>query len=751
MYPIRNFNSSTIISFNEQQERRSIIEQAHLLISDESNESRKSIVNILLITLPEERESLINDALKLVTTDTSDEDKEELLIILSNISQQERRAIIEETGRLGIEDNDIKSLIFQILYQIPPEERKSLIDDARRLIIDNVSDEVIDLYKPLIVNKLCKLVKEERKIIIDQMILLFKGDKSGQSINRIFNSIIDLPLEDRSLFIAQALHVITDKMPASDREIIIDLLRQIPVDEIEFLTTQALRLITDTMSSLERKRIIERLSQVPVDEMDSLTTQVLRLITDTMSPLDRVRIINSLRQLPIDDLEFLTTQVLRLITNTMSSIDIIKLIDFLTGIPLEDMQFLITEALRLITNDMTPQNREDVISYLVSLSENQREFFIMQVLHLSTEDITGEDRVEIISSIYDRFHTYKFVTNSNEIIHNPMKVIVSLYETLQRSYIGLLPSYIEYTNSEGVDDGGLTRSFVAALTECFCNPDYGFVTNSEKGVIPITGGNGSSPLSIRDQEKCFKILGRFFSSAIQEYKSIVLGQYFHPIVFEMIFNLTTEDLANYHSSSVFDKMLKIFIIKELNAPQEFVQAVIQDNITDELREIYYIDSKEEYIKEYNFDKKIEAILIIAKSMYDSLLNKVEWGPLKGDSVEVLRDKIQGILSRDKIKNALQIDEMDEVDETSFEYIKKWITGTNSEMLEKFIDAISGMKTLNSTTKLNIAGVNGLNKLPQFHTCLFRMDLSQYSSYEAFKEKLEISLDHCMLDSGFQMA
>ncbi|MGL4348173.1 MAG: hypothetical protein ACRCSV_01765 [Chlamydiales bacterium] len=716
MYPIRNFNFSTIINFNEQQERRAIIEQAHLLISDESNESRKSIVNILLKTLPEERESLINDALKLVTADTEDEDKEELLIILSNICQEERREIIEETCRLGIEDNDTKSLIFEILSHISQEERKSLIDDVRRLIIDDVSDEVIDLYKPLIVNKLCKIGKEERKTVIDEMILLFKNDKSAQSINRIFNSIIGLPLEARSLLIAQALHVITDTMPASDREILIDFLSLIPVDEIEFLTTQALRLITDTMSSLDRKRIMERLSQVPVNEMDSLTTQVLRLITDSMS-----------------------------------SRDIIHLIDFLTTIPLEDMQFLITEALRLITNDMTPQNREDVISYLVSLSENQREFFIMQVLHLSTEDITGENRVRIISSIYDTFDKYKFVTNSNEIIHNPMTVIVSLYDTLQRSYIGLLPSYIEYTNSQGVDDGGLTRSFVAALTESFCNPDYGFVTNSEKGVIPITGVNGSSPLSIRDKEKCFKIIGRFFSSAIQEYKSIVLGQYFHPIVFEMIFNLTAEDLANYHSSSVFNKMLKILIIKELNAPEEFAEAVIQDKITDEIKEIYCIDSKEECIKEYNFDKKIEAILIIAKSMYDSLLNKVEWGPLKGDSVEVLRDKIQGILSRDRVKNALQIDEMDEVDETSFEYIKKWITGTNSEMLEKFIDAISGMKTLNSTTKLNIAGLNGLNKLPQFHTCFFRIDLSQYSSYEAFKEKLEISLDYCMLDSGFQMA
>lgn len=45
---------------------------------------------------------------------------------------------------------------------------------------------------------------------------------------------------------------------------------------------------------------------------------------------------------------------------------------------------------------------------------------------------------------------------------NSIKVIIKLFDMLNRNKISLLPLSIKYTNSERIDEGGLTCSFISA-------------------------------------------------------------------------------------------------------------------------------------------------------------------------------------------------------------------------------------------------------------------------------------------------
>lgn len=238
-------------------------------------------------------------------------------------------------------------------------------------------------------------------------------------------------------------------------------------------------------------------------------------------------------------------------------------------------------------------------------------------------------------------------------------------------------------------------------------------------------------------------MGRFFSAAIQEYQSVVIGRHFDPIVFEMIFNLNKDDFKEENFSKTVDKLMAIYLEKNLNLKKKEVKNVLEDNLSEEFKDIYCVDSKDALIKSYEIDKKIEATLIIAKSLYGSLNNPSDWDPLKGDSFDIFHEKIEGVLSNKVIANAFRSN--GSADIRSFQYIKYWSQNASPELLKKFVKAISGTTMLPPDTEFNLINFgNEVNQLPKFHTCDFAIELLKDSSYEPFKEKLELSLTYFVL-------
>ncbi|MGL4348174.1 MAG: hypothetical protein ACRCSV_01770 [Chlamydiales bacterium] len=490
----------------------------------------------------------------------------------------------------------------------------------------------------------------------------------------------------------------------------------------------------------------------PLLDHELLVQQAHRLTTTAMHSEDQALIISKLALLFPEDRKDLITQVLPVITDTMSVQDRMFLINRLSFMRQDERELLIRQALTLLSDSMSDQDRIFIINKLSFMSACERDLVVMQALRLIKDDMSAKDRRAIIEGKILLLHRkYRFRISSHEIIENPIKILLDIFETFVRNPIQISLYSIEYIDAQTIDDGGLMRSFVAKLTESFCNAKYSLVTETELGVIPTLNNTESFLLSLEDQEKCFKTIGRFFSTALQQYNFIVLGQNFHPIVFEMIFSLTVEDLAKLDSQEVFDKMFLVWLLQERNIDERMGKNIVKDKITKEVRDIYCINSKAEFIKMYRLEEKIKAILILTRSIYDSLSNKGEWETLKGNSATTLREKIQGTISKEDVIKVLSLDDLDKVKETSVQYIKKWVTETSTERLIELVEAISGIKTLSRTTKLNVSGVKGMDKLPVFYMCFSRIELSEYTSYKIFKERLEVSLDHCLIGSGFQMA
>lgn len=746
MYPIRSYTS-----FNNIDHSDWLVRQARrLMTNDMSEEDERQIISALVAHPLERIEFLVNQTLRFCIVGNYNT----LIVdILSNTPPQEVELLVNQSLRLvSLARNDIsdegRAVIIGVLHRLLPQERELLIDQAGRLITNDMND----LTVALLISMLSKIPQEERPSLINQALCLITVDTSGQDKIDIISILSKISEEDREFLLNQIFCLITMDTSGKDRTNIFYILSNLSQEDREILIQELLFLITIDMSGQDRVDLIYILSRISQEQRELLMNQARRLMDQDTPGKNRADIIRALFPIPQEEMKLLVDQALFLMAGDRSGDYTPDIIRILSNISQDRREFFLEQACRLLTDDISAQDKLEMIYMLSFIPIENIEFVITQILtFMNNSSIGNEDRVTLIREEMLRLFNKKFTVNSSELIENPVKVILTLFEMIEGLSIELLPSSIEYTDSMGIDEGGITRSFVSTLIESFCNQNHSLLINDELGVIPTLNTNGSSSLSLEDQEKIFKIIGRFFSAALQQYTSIVVGQHFHPIVFEMIFSLTKDELVNKDSSQIFDKLLKISMVKEFKMEEEVAENLIRNTITDELRDIYCIDSKEEFIKEYDLDKKIKATLIIAKSIYDSLLPEADWDTVKGNSSDALREKIQGIISRDTVKNALQIDEMDNANATSFEYIKKWITGTNSEMLQKFIEAISGMKTMPSTTQLNIAGMSGIDKLPQFHTCFFRMDVSQYSSYEAFKEKLELSLEYCFGSSGFQMA
>lgn len=654
-------------------------------------------------------------------------DRSKILDLLTHIPKNQRESFARNVSSLMAEEITIsdKKKILENIMMIPKQNRESVTKNLGRLISDTMSVkekiQIIHMLKNLSEEKIEYIAQQINRLIIDNTLV-----KDKDKIHLI-HCLTVCPLHKLELVAAQQDRLISDTMSFKDKVFIVHSLQYIWSYKMEGLVTEGVRLISNNMSAKDKMFILHSLQSVKTTNLSFLITQGLRLISDNMNAQERILLIHSLEPLRIQNLEFLTTQAMRLISPTMSAQERVSIVTTLDSLTLADIDAVVHEVLSQLSENTSS---EEIVSMIL---EESRNFDLRQL-----EFLFARVRQKKIST---------FSISTDELDENPIKVSVDLFDMLKKNSIQLLPSSIEFTDSSGIDSGGLTRAFVTKLIESFCNPKYCLIEETDLGAIPIISeDNNSSPLSFEDQKKCFSIMGKFFSGAIQKYKSLQIGEHFHPIVFEMIFNLNETDLFNKKLPEVLDKMLKIYMEKEFQWEEQIVKDFVDNNITKELRDIYYVNSKEEFIEDYRINKKINAILLIAKSMYDSLSDKNDWNILKGDSVDILKTNIVGALSKDTVINSFKHNP----DSILLEYITKWINETTPESIESFVQAITGMSTLFTNHELNIIHSNGSDRLPIFHTCGFSIELSDYSSYAMFKEKLELSLAHCFGASGFQI-
>lgn len=711
-----------------------IVTQSLRLISPTMSSFDKVSILTDLATIPnEDREMTIDQMCQLISDTMSDRDRRQMLRALISIPREGRDIVTQSIRLISPNMSSLDKIdIIRFVATIPPEDREVVIDQAYQLISDTMS--AIDRRE--ILATLVSIPRESREIVVTQVIRLLSDniDRSNPQfvtdMRHLLVSLNSIPTEDREIIVTQSLLIIPNSnMSIQEISTLISLLFNMTGENREIMVRQAQQLINHTTSS----------------NSDIIIEQSFRLIAhlpNTMSVFERISVLALINELPIEDRENFVEQAIRFVNTTSSD---------------ESTEVIIAQVYQLITDNMSTIQRIASLQMLTQVPSELRETFLVQfseemsiIRRLNPGEIPIDQdniiRIMVISSLVMQIKTV-FKVNSDEINENPIKVITNLFDMLNRNKMSLLPVAIKYTNSEGIDEGGITRSFITDLTNAFCKSDD-LVTKGELGVIPSMDKDSSS-LSIEDQKKCFKIMGRFFSAAMQKHRSIVVGKHFHPIVFEMIFSLNKDDFIEENFAKTFDKLLSIYLKKEFHLEEKEVKEILEDTISEEFKDIHYTDSKDDLIKSYEIDKKINATLIIAKSMYDSLKEPKDWDSLKGDSVDNFHEKIEGALSNNAVANAFRNN--GSADEMSFNYIKKWSQSANPELLQKLVKAISGSTMLTPDIEFKLINLgSGMNKLPVFHTCSFTVELSKYSSYEEFKEKLELSLTYCLEKSGFQM-
>lgn len=430
----------SLINSIPKDKQRTFFRQISPLLSKEMSLSDKNKIINSFKVIPIENREFIAQLDGLITDTMSVNEKISILTELKNFRLSKLKAIANQVNNLLLnsvfgssqkgfpKDSDRTRLVSELAI-LPTECIKDIDAQIKPLLSSNMSfTDGIFIVKEL--HTLLKNIREDvRDTVIDQILPLISNDMSAKD----------------KMHLISKLHHYLPKNPE--------------------LLIQGVHLISHTMSAQDRVLIINKLSLVPRENLESVITQALRLISDNMSGQDRVLIIDTLNLIPRENLESVITQTLRLISDTMSVQDIISIFDRLNSLRIVDMDSVVNQ----------------VVSRL-SVSTPSQE--IVRIISEESRNVDFREVGNIFSRINLTSKTTKFITSSDELNQDPIKVSLDLFEMLSNNSALLLPSSIRYTDSNGIDAGGLKRSFISQLIQSFCNPKYCLVKKTDLGAIP---------------------------------------------------------------------------------------------------------------------------------------------------------------------------------------------------------------------------------------------------------------------------
>lgn len=306
---------------------------------------------------------------------------------------------------------------------------------------------------------------------------------------------------------------------------------------------------------------------------------------------------------------------------------------------------------------------------------------------------------------------------------------------------------IHYFASPGIDEGGLSRQFVAQAVQGICTRSKNFqfekLHSKETGalsLIPINAFNPSAMMSKeevqggleQDKENYF-LLGRFFGLAIKN--DCPIGEVFNRKFFNTLFLFTDNDLdketfsARDYLASRKPQELMDFIreylteVDETKSMQELfknVESVLNadkfedvKSIAEELNEIWFDENLERALEEEklenvkkcvvlaladNYYGRLEVMQAIAKGMRAELpfevgdITVTKWDELKKATSEQFADTLQGKFSVDLIKKNLNFKADDSDKAKNLEkWMHKWLDDNkdNPESIRNVIITCTG--------------------------------------------------------------
>ena len=360
----------------------------------------------------------------------------------------------------------------------------------------------------------------------------------------------------------------------------------------------------------------------------------------------------------------------------------------------------------------------------------------------------------------------RFKVDTRILQENPVELLRTLGEILLN---GRPFPNIEYVTEEGlsvaIDIGGVRRDFITKLFDgLFCS-EYGLkVDRNDDGIMPKMEEN---------QQYLYQVVGRLFALCSTPNSGFKTGQIFSSALFTLIFSDEDSQEAQMSKFLFLKGIPEVISLTRTEAlpdgvnPKTLLQASylldsdgewtekrLADFSSEENRELL----RTNVLEEARSDGRLQAASCIATEM-KSFLGQEVWGSLKEAGADALKIRIQGVLTKDLLKEKLEWSKgspfiTDEQVKQVKGFLLHWIGEASPETLEMFMRVVTSNKTLGGRTAegkdyltMNIQNTQSL--IPVAHTCFFMLDLSAtYKDQEEFNARLDRLLEEGL---GFSMA
>ena len=328
---------------------------------------------------------------------------------------------------------------------------------------------------------------------------------------------------------------------------------------------------------------------------------------------------------------------------------------------------------------------------------------------------------------------------------------------------------IEYVTEEGlsvaIDIGGVRRDFITKLFDgLFC---------SKRGLKVDRNDDGVMPKMEENERDLYQVVGRLFVLCCTPSSGFKTGQIFSSALFTLIFSDEDSEETQMSKFLFLKGIPDIIALTGAKAPPNGIDSETL------LQASYLLDSDGEWTEEFladfsnpenraflrknileeaRSDGRLQAVSCIATEM-KSFLGQEVWGSLKEAGADALKIRIQGVLTKDLLKEKLEWSKGspfitdDQVKQVKG-FLLHWIGEASLETLEMFMRVVTSNKTLGGRTAegkdyltMNIQNTQSL--IPVAHTCFFMLDLSAtYKDQEEFNARLDRLLAEGL---GFSMA
>ncbi|CAD0092435.1 unnamed protein product [Aureobasidium mustum] len=411
---------------------------------------------------------------------------------------------------------------------------------------------------------------------------------------------------------------------------------------------------------------------------------------------------------------------------------------------IEKLFFSFTEEHRKILNDLVRNNPKllngtfDVLAKNSKVLEfdNKRNYFTRRMHTRSSEDRIAHPSVQLNirrdQIFLDSFKNLYFKT-PNEIKYGKLN--------------------IRFHGEEGVDAGGVTREWFAALSRQMFNPDYALFN-------PVASDRTTfhpNPMSnINDEHLTFfKFVGRIIGKAM--YEGRVLDCHFSRAVYRRILgkpvslkDMETLDLDYYKSlcwileNDITDVTFETFSVEVDRFGETEVVDLIENGRDIPVTE----ENKQEYVRlvvEHRLIKSVEEQLENFLKGFHEIIPAELVSIFNEQELELLISGLPDIDVDDWKNNA----EYHNYQQTSpqIQWFWRAVRSFDKEEKAKLLQFVTGtskvplngfkeLEGMNGFTKFNIHRDYGSkDRLPSSHTCFNQLDLPEYDTYEQLRQQM----------------